>query len=164
MLHRPAAALTPPAQPSPSPFRAEPAGKRPARAARSPDRQRGSGLADLDHTSLAGLRFVEIPDDHLEPETRRRDYILLASTDRYIGEGYYLVRGPCGDDALASYHCTAGGTRASPEVRLTCLNPAYRGLADLSLAPAAFAAIVVGKAAMTCKVQDHGLIHHRIAV
>ena len=111
------------------------------------------GLAPFSPEHMpAGLHFVEVPDDHLEPTLRRRDFVLLEPVGAYAGEGVYLVRDPLG--GLASFRADIELKPGAPRVRLWCENERYT---IRHVAIDRFAEIVVGKAVMTCRVLDHRL-------
>lgn len=108
---------------------------------------------------IPGLRFVQVKDDHLDPTIRRLDYVLLASADRYIGEGYYLLSNYYGEPA--SYHCSGFGECKSKPIQIRILNKLYQAEPQ-SMSKAEFSRAVVGKIAMNCTVQDHSLIAHHV--
>ena len=108
---------------------------------------------------MQGLRFVEVPGDHLEPTLCRRDYVLVAATSRYLGEGYYLVGNEA--EGTAVYDCSITGTRAEPRIRLGCH---LRFYTPQLVTKAEFERLVIGKVAMTCRVQNRDLIQrHALA-
>ena len=100
-----------------------------------------------------GLRFFQVPDDHLEPTVHRLDYVLIAPVAGYRGEGYYLVENGLGEPA--GFYCSGAGKVGAPLVRLRCLNPHY---SDDHVSLDDFAKSVVGKIVLTCKVQDPALL------
>ena len=116
-------------------------------AARSPAPQ-PSALA-----FFPGLRFVQVPDDHLEPTVHRLDYVLIAPVAGYRGEGYYLVENGLGEPA--GFYCSGAGKVGAALIRLRCLNPHY---SDEHFSLNDFAKSVVGKIVLTCKVQDPALL------
>jgi hypothetical protein len=96
--------------------------------------------------AVAGLRFHQVVDDRCTPAVCPRNYVLIAPIDNYVGEGFYLVQDPFATPMI--YYCSAL-TKAG--VRLGCLNRLYT---SHKVSPDAFREIVLGKVAMTCKMQD----------
>ena len=99
------------------------------------------------HDAPGGLRFVQAPDDHLEPMLGRRDYVLLAPVDRWSGQGYYIVS--LGADWKGAFVCDVVGPPSAPMIRLHCTNKLYP---DQKVTLQQFAEVVIGKVAMMCKL------------
>lgn len=106
-------------------------------------------------SASASLRFHQVVDDCCAPVVNPRDFVLIAPTADWKGEGYYLVQDLFGTPVVL--FCTAYGSRLDPGVRLSKLNPLYRDSAE-TVSCADFQEMVLGKVAMTCKMQDSSLL------
>lgn len=106
-------------------------------------------------SASASLRFHQVVDDYCAPVLNPRDFVLIAPISDWKGEGYYFVQDPLGTPVV--YHCTAYVSRSDPGVRLGKLNPLYGDRAE-TVSYADFQEMVLGKVAMTCKMQDSSLL------
>ena len=96
----------------------------------------------------SGLRFHQVLGDNMQPTIRPRDYVLVAPTQQWAGEGYYLVSYPLHEGASV-YSCSVTGTRAEPQIRMHSQLKFY---SDHLVTRAYFEEHVLAQVVMICNV------------
>lgn len=97
-----------------------------------------------------GIRISPVLGDNMEPTLRSRfDYVVCAPTDRYDGEGLYLI------DQMGAgvvYRCQCGGNGL---IWLLSDNKHY---SRKTVTPEQFSEIVLAKVVADVKVRDEGTL------
>ncbi|KQT17721.1 hypothetical protein ASG40_17010 [Methylobacterium sp. Leaf399] len=113
------------------------------------------GRTDRDGTALGGLQAVPVRSDNMEPTLRRGDFVLVAPTDAYQGEGVYATVS-LGAVVLHRFERVGKG-----RIRMWSDNPHYT---RYEISKDEFLAMLFAKVVITARVVDRLLLPDALRV